>query len=196
MTHKIILASGSAGRKQQLTRAGIAFEVKKPDVDEEAIALAHQGQPLRDIAEHLAVAKGLAVSEKYPNAVVIAGDQICALGTEVLHKPMTHQNAVMQLEHLQGKTHHLHTSAALCKGGEVLWQFATTTALHMRELSFKEIESYVAKDDVRHCCGSYKIEGYGMRLFQRIDGDQFAIEGLPILDVVNTLYEYQFISLK
>ena len=195
MTYKIILASGSEGRKQQLTRAGIAFDIKKPDVDEEAIALEHQGASLRDVAEHLAVAKGLAVSEKHPNAVVIAGDQICALGTEVLHKPMTNQNAVMQLEHLQGKTHHLHTSAAICKGGEVLWQFATTTALHMRELSLDEIENYVAQDDVRHCCGSYKIEGQGMRLFQRIDGDQFAIEGLPILDVVNTLYEYKFIGL-
>jgi septum formation protein len=196
MAQKIILASGSEGRQQQLRAAGLTFDVKKPKTDEDAIALKHAGEPLRDVAEHLAIAKGLEVSTANPNAVVIAGDQICALGDEVLHKPNTNQNAVMQLEHLQGKTHHLHTSACICVGGEVVWQFATTTALHMRDLSFEEIEAYVAADDVRFCCGSYKIEGAGMRLFQRIDGDQFAIQGLPILQVVNALYENGFISLK
>lgn len=196
MAEKIILASSSEGRQNQLKRAGLVFEVKKPTIDEEAVACAHAQKPLRDVAEALAVAKGLEVSHAHPKAVVIAGDQICALGGEVLHKPITQQNAALQLEQLQGKTHHLHTSACLCLGGEVLWQFATTTAMHMRPLTFEEIEAYIAAEDVRHCCGSYKIEGRGMRLFSRIDGDHFAIEGLPILDVVNALYDHGFIGFK
>lgn len=195
-TRKIILASSSAGRQAQLLQAGISFDIKKPNVDEDAIALAHAGKPLRDIAEELAIAKGLEISKAHPNAVIIAGDQICALGNDVLHKPMSNDAATMQLERLQGQTHHLHTSACLCLGGEVLWQDATTTALHMRPLSLEEIEAYVAKEDVRFCCGSYKIEGIGLRLFQRIDGDSMAIQGLPLLQVVNALYENGFIGLK
>jgi len=195
MAQKIILASASQGRQNQLKRAGLVFEVKKPTIDEEALAFSLQGEPLRDIAEQLAIAKGVEVSRLYPKAVVLAGDQICTLGGEVFDKPITHQNAAQQLEQLQGKTHHLHTSACICLGGEVLWQFTTTTAMHMRPLTFDEIEAYVTAEDVRYCCGSYKIEGRGMRLFSRIDGDHFAIEGLPLLDVINALYEQGFIGL-
>ncbi len=191
---KIILASSSKSRQHQLKQAGVKFTSIPAEVDEGAIEAENKGKPLREVAEKLAIAKGMVVSKLHPDAVIIAGDQICALGDDILNKPTTNQNAVMQLEKLSGQTHNLYTAACLCKNGEIIWQDVITTSLHMRPLSLDEIENYVASEDVRSCCGSYRIESKGVRLFQRIDGDSMSIQGLPIVRLLSALYDNDFIG--
>ena len=150
-----------------------------PGVDEAPLHASEQG-PGR-LAERLAVAKAEAVARRHPDAVVIGGDQVAALGSEVLHQPGTAERAVEQLLHLAGRTHTLHTATCVAHpGGRVVW--LEEPRLTMRSLTEEEARRSVERDDPRWCAGAYRLEQAGLTLFERVEAEDCnAILGLPLL---------------
>lgn len=157
------------------------FRVEAPGVDE-AVTKAAGGQP-QAIVEDLARQKARAVFGRNPKAVVIGSDQAVVLEGELLDKPGSEANAKAQLQSLRGREHRLITSVAIAHH-DGLAEFTDITRLTMRELSDAEIERYVQREQPLDCAGSYKIEGLGVALFERIDTrDHTAIVGLPLVQL-------------
>lgn len=189
----LILASGSQTRRRMLEAAGVAFRVVPAEVDEDAIRanLAESdpnGGPVR-VAEVLARVKAEEVSRRFPQALVIGGDQVLALGPEVFTKPIDRAAARVSLERLAGRTHQLHSAVVLARGGTAVWRHVDTASLTMRELSRAFVEDYLACAGEQVCAavGAYEIEGLGIQLFERVDGDYFTILGLPLLPLLAQL---------
>jgi septum formation protein len=188
---KIILASGSAIRAQMLRNAGIIFTTALPRVDEEAIRaslLAEAAGP-HDIADHLAEVKARKTSDREPDALVIGADQLLELDGQIFAKPETPQQAIDQLAALSGKTHKLFSAAVVYENGQPLWRHVGTVRLTMHDTSVAYRADYVARnwDTIRHSVGCYLIEAEGIRLFSRIDGDFFNIQGLPLIELLTWL---------
>jgi len=187
----IILASTSQIRAQLLARAGLVFTTAAPRVDEQAIRAAMQadGASPRDIADNLAEAKALKISDKNPDALVFGCDQILALDDTIFAKPDTPAQAVSQLQALRGRTHHLYSAMVIYQNGLPQWRHIGHARMTMRALSDEAIAAYVAAewDSIRHSVGCYKIEERGVQLFSQIDGDVFTIQGLPMLPLLNYL---------
>lgn len=181
----LVLASTSPYRRRLLARLAVPFTCEAPGVDEEAVK--QRGGTALAIVVELARAKALAVAARHPGAVVIGGDQAACLDATLLDKPGTAPAAIAQLEQLQGRTHELLTAVAIASGGGLV-EFTDATRLTMRTLTRAEIERYVVADRPLDCAGSYKIEGLGIALFDRIDCvDQTAIMGLPLLRLCREL---------
>lgn len=181
----LILGSSSAYRRELLQRLRLPFSSESPDVDESQIKAL--GLPPLETAQQLAREKARAVAARHPDDVVIGSDQVAALDDEVLDKPGTAERAVDQLRRLRGREHRLMTAVALVRD-ERLIEFHDITRLTMRDLSDREIERYVAAEQPLDCAGSYRIEGLGITLFERIDTrDQTAIVGLPLLRLSEAL---------
>ena len=187
----IILASTSQIRAQLLARAGLVFTTAAPRVDEQAIRAAMQadGASPRDIADSLAEAKALKISDKNPDALVLGCDQILALDDTIFAKPDTLAQAVSQLQALRGQTHHLYSAMVIYQNGLPQWRNIGHARMTMRALSDEALAAYVAAewDSIRHSVGCYKIEERGVQLFSQIDGDVFTIQGLPMLPLLNYL---------
>ena len=193
----IILASGSAARKQMLTLAGLHFEVVPADVDEDHIRERLVGSAThRDMAVALAEAKALAVAVKHPGATVIGADQILSFREQVWSKPGSRDGARKTLAALQGGTHQLFSAVALASGDRVAWRTVMTATLAMRSLSRHDVECYLDEvgDHIFGCVGAYQIEGPGIRLFERIDGDYFTIMGMPLLPLLGALRQIESVS--
>lgn len=192
MTQRIILASGSDIRAQLLRGAGLRFDVQKPRVDEEAIraALQSDGAAPRDIADALAEAKALKISDKNQDAMVLGCDQILALNDQIFAKPETPQQAVSQLQALGGKTHHLYSAVVIYENGRPIWRHIGHARLTMRALPDDVLAAYVARNwqSIQHSVGAYKIEEEGVCLFTEITGDTPTIQGLPLIPLLNYLY--------
>ncbi len=142
-----------------------------------------------DIAEVLARAKAEAVSDLAAKAYVIGGDQVLELDGAVLSKPDSMEAARSQLLDLRGKTHTLHTSVAVATNGEAIWAETAIASLTMRKLSPEFIGRYLAAagEEVLGSVGAYQLEGLGVQLFEKIDGDYFSILGLPLIPLLDTL---------
>lgn len=184
---RLILASGSAARRQMLLNAGLSFEVVSADIDEDRLRKSLGGTVAHsEIAAVLAEAKGFAVSLLHSSANVIGSDQILSTGEAILSKPGTREGARETLRALRGRTHWLHSGVALVRDGNVVWHLVETAALTMRVLSDDEIERYLdtAVEDILGCVGAYQIEGAGIRLFERVEGDYFTIMGLPLVPLL------------
>jgi septum formation protein len=182
-----ILASGSAIRRKMLADAGLDCTVVKPEVDEEALRATNAHLPIPEQALLLARAKGAEVAVSHPHAYVLAADQICALGDDILCKPMTHENAVKQLLRMQGKTHQQHSAAVLFYQGKEIWSAVETATLTMRPLSEQEIDAYLLADKPYHACGSYHYEAGGRALFSEVQGIDDVIYGLPMQQLLKFL---------
>ncbi|MFO1051396.1 MAG: Maf family protein [Planctomycetota bacterium] len=188
--HRLVLASTSRYRRELLERLRVPFETCAPGVDEDALRDPGAG-PL-EVATALARHKALAVYALRPTAVVIGSDQVCALDEEVLGKPHDTARAVAQLGRLRGRSHRLITAVAIAHAGGVV-AFADVATLTMRALHDDEIERYVAQDEPFDCAGSYRIEGQGIALFQRVACEDWtAIVGLPLLVTARALRELGF----
>jgi septum formation protein len=191
MTEKIILASGSPFRKAMLVNAGIEIEAVPAEVDERALEapLKDSGVSPEDVALVLAEAKATEVSERRPGALVLGCDQTLSLGDEVFHKPADMEGARRHLLALSGKTHQLNSAAVLARDGEVLWRHVGVASLTMRKLDPAFIGRHLARVGARalSSVGAYQIEGEGIQLFERIEGDYFTIVGLPLLSVLKEL---------
>ncbi len=191
MAEKIILASGSPYRKAMLVNAGLDIEAVPARVDERALEAPLKGVSPEDVASILAEAKATEVSERKPGALVLGCDQTLSLGDEVFHKPADMESARRHLLALSGKTHQLNSAAVLCRDGEVLWRHVGVASLTMRKLDPAFIGRHLARVGAKalSSVGAYQIEGEGIQLFEKIEGDYFTIVGLPLLPVLAKLRE-------
>jgi septum formation protein len=185
MVLNLILASTSRYRAELLARLRLPFRSEAPGVDEAATK-----QALRDplaIVTSLAAQKAEAVAARFPDAIVIGSDQAASIDGDILDKPGDAPNATAQLRRLQGRPHTLLTAVAI-RHPRGHCAFVDTTTLWMRPLANEVIARYVAADRPFDCAGSYRIEGLGISLFERIDcADQTAIVGLPLLRLCHEL---------
>ncbi len=191
MTRPLILASKSQARVAMMSNAGLAFETAPADVCEaslKAARLAEHASPAA-IAADLADAKAIAVSSRYPEALVIGADQTLDLQGRLFDKPADLTEARAQLLTLRGRSHRLHAAVSLASGGRVVWRTLDTATLHVRGFSDAFLATYLAAeaDEIIHCVGAYRLEGPGAQLFERMEGDYFTILGLPLLSVLEAL---------
>ena len=191
MSDQIILASGSPFRRQLLENAGVTFATVRPELDERALEapLVNSGAGPEDIATVLAEAKATIVSESHPDAIVIGSDQTLSLQDEVFHKPADMQAARRHLLRLSGKTHHLNSAVVLARNGEAVWRHVAVAAMTMRDLDPGFVGRYLSDigEAALSSVGAYQVEGRGIQLFQKIEGDYFGIVGLPLLPLLAEL---------
>ncbi|MDN2578816.1 Maf-like protein [Aquibium sp. ELW1220] len=194
MAVPIILASSSPYRRKLLEDAGVEFSVLKPDLDERAIEapLARTGVTPEEVALVLAEAKATAVSEARPGALVIGSDQTLSLGDEMFHKPADMKGARRHLLKLSGRTHHLNSAVVLARNGEAVWRHVSVARMTMRDLEPGFIGRHLAAvgEVALTSVGAYQIEGRGIQLFEKIDGDHFTIVGLPLLPLLAALRSF------
>jgi septum formation protein len=187
---QIVLASASRARRALLAAAGVAFTVDPADVDEPALRRSLQaGTAPAKIAELLARAKAEDVGTRHRDSLVIGADQVLAFGDEILSKPGDAKGARATLRKLRGKTHELISAVAFAEDGKITWAHTATARLTMRDFSEAFLEEYLlrAGDRVGQSVGAYELEGPGVQLFERIEGDYFTILGLPLLPVLAEL---------
>lgn len=198
MTTSLILASKSPFRAQLLKNAGLTFGTENADIDERAVEapLYRSGATPEDVAIVLAEAKALAVSEKHPDAIIIGCDQTLSLGDEIFHKPADLEEAGKNLLKLSGKTHQLNSGIVLVKNGETIWRHVAIAYMTMRPLQPEFIGRYLGRigDNALSSVGAYQVEGEGIQLFEKIEGDYFTIIGLPLLPLLQKLREESLID--
>ncbi len=185
----LLLASASATRLAMLTTAGVAVEARASGVDEDAIKQALAPIAPRDLADALAEAKALKLSAAEPDRLVLGGDSVVGVGDRLFDKPRSREEAVEHLTAMSGRTLVLHSAAVLAQGGRAVWRQVDTARLSVRPLSPAFLTAYLDAEwpAVGQCVGCFRIEGPGVQLFERIEGDHFTILGLPLLPVVAQL---------
>lgn len=181
----IILASKSGSRRAMLEAAGIAFEARPADVDERAIEASLGDASAASVALALSRAKADYVSRETSQALVLGSDSLVVCAGRRFDKPATRDDAAEHLRFFSGRVMELHSAAALVRDGEVLWAEAAMAELHVAELSDAFIARYLDAEwpEVGACVGVFRIEGRGVQLFERIEGDYFTILGMPLLKV-------------
>jgi septum formation protein len=179
----LVLASTSPYRRELIEKLGLPFRTIKPICDEEAFK-ARIPNPV-ELATTLALEKAQSLAT--PDNCVIGGDQVAALGSEILGKPGSFEKACQQLEKMQGRTHQLITAINVIHKG-VPHAILDITEIEMRPLSRPQIEEYVRRDQPLDCAGSYKIEKSGLVLVQKLRTEDFsAIQGVPLIRLSNLL---------
>ena len=190
-TPSVVLASASAIRAELLTRAGVVVIRDAAGVDEAEVKRSFQREGLdaARCAEALAAAKATRVAGRHIGALVIGADQILDCAGTWFDKPSDRADARAQLAALRGKRHELATAVVVAQNGAVLWRHVERPRLAMREFSDRFLDDYLETlgDDVLTAVGAYQIESRGAQLFARIDGDYFAILGLPLLPLLDFL---------
>ena len=183
---RLILASGSRYRRQQLSSAGYEFEVKPPNVDESS----RPSESPFDLAKRLAYQKAIAILTVCPNAVVVGSDQVCAYKDQALGKPGTVDAAIKQLQDMANHTVTFHSAVAVLSANNAK-QFIVPTEVVMRDLTTPEIENYVALDSPLDTAGAIKSEQRGSLLFERVTSDDpSALVGLPLIRLAAALREF------
>jgi len=197
---ELVLASGSRARRDMLKAAGLEFDVVPADVDEPALRERLQAENPRveggDIAVALARAKAEAVSLRRPGALVIGADQVLTVGQRVYEKPQDVPAARTSLLELRGVTHELFSGVALAQDGGILWSDLSSARLTMRAFSMEFLDEYLVNAGGRltESVGAYQLEGLGLQLFERVDGDYFTILGMPLLPLLAELRARGFIG--
>jgi septum formation protein len=187
--YPLVLASQSRTRQMLLANAGIEFEAVPADIDERAVQQASGFSAPGDIAALLAREKALFASSRKPGRFVVGADQTLALGTRLFSKPAGRAQAAEQLRALSGQRHELHSAVAVARDGKILFEAMAIAGMTMRQLGEADIEAYLneAGDAVTSSVGAYQLEGLGVHLFERIEGDHFTILGLPLLPLLDFL---------
>jgi len=184
-----ILASGSQIRAQILRQAEIPFDIIKADVDEGVIKAERTDLNPRDMALCLATAKADPVSRANPEALVLGADQTMELEGDLLDKLPDVSLARTRLKRMRGRPHCLHSGLALLRNGETVWSLQQTSTIHVRDFSDAFLDTYLerAGDALTASVGAYAYEGLGAQLFEKVDGDYYAILGLPLLPLAAVL---------
>ena len=183
---KLILASQSRARRMLLENASLEFEALPADIDERAVQKNSGLSAPGEIASLLAREKALFISRQRPGQYVVGADQTLALGERMFSKPAGRAQAAEQLGLLAGQTHALHSAVSVARDGKVLFDDVSVARMTMRRLAADEIEAYLdqAGEAVTTSVGAYQLEGLGVHLFERIEGDHFTILGLPLLSLL------------
>jgi nucleoside triphosphate pyrophosphatase len=192
----LILASKSPARQALLAAAGIAFEAVPADIDERELQQASGLTSPGEIAALLAREKAGVVSSRYPGQFVVGSDQTLALGDRLFSKPAGRAQAAEQLRALAGRTHELDSAVAIAREGKILFADIAVARMTMRPLDDHAISAYLdaAGAAVATSVGAYQLEGFGVHLFERIEGDHFTILGLPLLPLLKFLRSQQLLT--
>jgi septum formation protein len=195
-TSPLILASQSSARKTLLANAGLKFETVTADIDERGIQAASKLSNPREIGLLLAREKAKAVSAHRPGSHVIGADQTLALGERLFNKPAGRAQALAQLRDLAGHSHELNSAVAVAHDGKIVFEDVSVARMTLRPMSEGELSAYLdaAGDAVTTSVGAYQLEGLGIHLFERIEGDHFTILGLPLLPLLAFLRRERLIA--
>src|ERR1700691_4617445 len=185
----LVLASRSRIRQTLLAGAGIPVDVRPADLDERSIEAGAPSQAPGATAALLARAKASAVAKLNPGRLTLGADQTLALGAERFAKPADRAAARQQLQALSGRTHELHSAIAFVQDSDVLFEHVGIARLTMRALSDRFLDLYLdsAGSAANASVGAYQIEGPGIQLFERVDGDYFTVLGMPLLAALDFL---------
>ncbi len=193
----LILASQSRARQTLLGEAGIEFVAIPADIDERAVQQSAALVAPGEVAAHLAREKALAIALFEPGRYVVGADQTLAVGKTLFSKPAGRFAAAEQLRALAGRAHELHSAVAVARDGRILFEDVSVARMSMRQLSDAQIAAYLdeAGERVTTSVGAYQLEGLGVHLFERIDGDHFTILGLPLLPLLAFLRRQGLLAL-
>lgn len=193
----LILASQSRARQQLLANARLPFEAVPAVLDERATERESGLSLPGEVAHRLACEKALFVSRQYPDRYVIGADQTLALGSRRFSKPFDRAGAAEHLRALAGQTHELHSAVAVACNGQVLFADVAVARMTMRPLAETAIDDYLdaAGTAALSSVGAYQLEGLGIHLFARIEGDHFTILGLPLLPLLDFLRRERLVGL-
>lgn len=189
----IVLASASPVRRLLLENAGLEFEVEASSVDESVVrqALAEEDTRIEagDLAEVLARAKAEDVAQMVDADIVIGADQVLAMDGAIYAKAETVPQARRQLLEFKGKTHQLHSAVAIVQDGAFQWAHVEEVSVTMRDYSSAFVGRYLAaaEEDALQSVGCYQIEGLGVQLIDKVEGDYFTVLGLPLLPLLKEL---------
>ncbi|MGE0238954.1 MAG: nucleoside triphosphate pyrophosphatase [Parvibaculaceae bacterium] len=186
---RLVLASTSRIRGELLAKAGIAFEAVHPDVDEGALKAAAGDLSPGDLAQSLAAAKAVSVTNRSPGSLVIGADQVLNFQGKAFDKPGSREEARRHLVRLRGQPHMLETAICCAKADAVVWRHLGRATLTMRTFSDAFLDNYLDRmgPEITTSVGGYKLEGLGAQLFESIQGDYFTILGLPLLPLLDFL---------
>lgn len=198
MAGSLVLASASPFRRMLLENAGISFQARAADIDERAIEgeVERQGSSPEEVALILAEAKARNVGEDFPDDIIIGSDQTMSLGARVYHKPRDMDEARGHLLSLSGQVHQLNSGIVLMRGDDILWKHVASARMSVRVLHPEFIDAHLARVGKKalSSVGAYQLEGEGIQLFDKIDGDYFTILGLPMLPLLAKLRELRVID--
>jgi septum formation protein len=192
----LILASQSSARKMLLANAGLEFKAITADIDERGIQAASKLSNPREIGLLLAREKAKAVSAHHPGSYVIGADQTLAVGDRLFNKPAGRDQALAQLRDLAGNSHELNSAVAIAHDGKIVFEDVSIARMTMRQMSEAELSDYLdaAGDVVTTSVGAYQLEGLGIHLFERIEGDHFTVLGLPLLPLLAFLRRERLVA--
>jgi septum formation protein len=184
----LVLASRSSARRALLEAAGIPLELHPADLDERALERGASLAP-GTVAQFLSREKAAAVSRARPGRLVLAADQVASLGAQRFSKPADRAMARAQLSMLSGRSHELHSAITFAQDETVLFEHVEVARLTMRPLSEAFVDAYLdaAGSAVTASVGAYQVEGPGIQLFERIEGDYFTVLGLPLISALDFL---------
>lgn len=182
----LVLASKSAVRGRLLAATGLPFESVDSGVDEGQLKSTLTDRAPAAVAEALAEAKAASVSDRWPDALVIGADQTLDVDGRLFDKAETIAAARARLTQLRGRAHTLHAALAAAQGGRIVWREAASATLVMRNFTDAYLDAYLGRNPgaALSSVGCYELEGEGIQLFERIEGDYFAILGLPMLGLL------------
>lgn len=191
MSAAVVLASQSSARRRLLEAAGVAFLAEPARIDEAEVkaALKAEGATAIQAAETLAEMKAQKVARRHPGAIVLGGDQLLECEGRWYDKPADREAASAQLAALAGRRHRLATATVAVRDGARLWHRHDQPTIALRRLTTEEIDAYLdlAGEEVLESVGCYRVEGLGARIIAAIEGDHYAVQGLPLLAVLDFL---------
>lgn len=182
---KIVLASTSPFRRELLSKLGLSFDTDSPDIDEAA----QTGETPEQLVARLAEQKARAVAERHPDSLIIGSDQVAVIDGKIIGKPGNHEKAMAQLRSASGKTARFLTGLCLFNSTNEHKQIVVEPFdVVFRSLSDSQIDNYLRAEQPYNCAGSFKSEGMGIALFERLNGDDpNSLIGLPLIRLIRML---------